>query len=123
MRGQARLVALASSAEGITGLLVLVDPALFLRLLLGVELPAAGLAASRLAGIALLTLGVACWPSRGAAVGRTAGLGAILLYNALAAPYLALLGVSGLAGWLLWPATAVHALLALLLGRAWLHGD
>jgi hypothetical protein len=116
---RARLVALACLAEATTGLFVLVEPALFVRLLLGVELASAGLAVARLAGIALLTLAAACWPSRNMPTGRTAGLRAILLYNAVVTPYLALLGVSGLAGWLLWPAVGVHALLAVLLALAW----
>ena len=121
MDTRTRLIALACLAEASAGLFVLVEPALFVQLMLTVELPAAGLALGRLAGIALLTLGVACWPSRGAPAGRTAGLLAILLYNVVAAPYLAMVGVSGMAGWLLWPAVAFHTLVAVLLTRAWLR--
>jgi hypothetical protein len=49
---------------------------------------------------------------------------ALLIYNLLATIYLAYLGFSGqLVGILLWPAVAVHVLLSILLGRAWLAAD
>jgi hypothetical protein len=121
MRAQPRPIALACLAEAGTGLFVLVEPALFARLLLAVELPAAGLAIARLAGIALLALAVACWPPHQAPAGKTAGLGAILLYNVVVTPYLALLGVGDLAGGLLWPAVMVHGLLSVLLAQIWLR--
>ncbi len=45
----------------------------------------------------------------------------MLIYGALVALYLAFLGFVGDSiGVLLWPAVAVHALLSILLGRAWL---
>ena len=65
-------------------------------------------------GIALIALGVACWP------GRTALCG-MLTYSALATAYLAYLGIRGhWVGPLLWPAVALHAVLTILLARAWL---
>jgi len=46
----------------------------------------------------------------------------MLTYNALATLYLAYLGVGGeFAGKLLWPVMVLHAIMAALLGRAWLQ--
>ena len=91
------------------GLLVL--PSLVGRLLLGVELTGAAIPVARVAGIALIALGVACWPG-------PPRLG-MLIYSATVTLYLAYLGVAGgLAGVLLWPAVAVHAILTALLARA-----
>ena len=65
-------------------------------------------------GIALIALGVACWP------GRTALCG-MLTYSVLATAYLAYLGIRGeWVGPLLWPAVVFHAVLTILLARAWL---
>ncbi len=68
---------------------------------------------AQVAGIALIALGVGCWP------GSTASTG-MLTYSALATLYMAFLGVTGeWVGPLLWPAMLVHALLTFLLARAW----
>jgi hypothetical protein len=67
--------------------------------------------------IALLALGVACWPGREAGSGSARGL---LTYSLLVTLYLVYLGVIGhLAGILLWPAVVVHAAWMLLLVKAW----
>ena len=64
-------------------------------------------------GIALIALGVGCWP------GSTA-LGGMLTYGALATVYLLYLGIRGeWVGPLYWPAVVVHATLTLLLTRSW----
>ena len=69
-------------------------------------------------GIALLTLGLACWPGRQRAASGTPAFRAMLIYNALIALYLAFLGtVRHRAGLLLWPAVALHAVVALLLAE------
>lgn len=68
---------------------------------------------ARLAGIALLALGVACWP--GASTWR-----GMLTYNLLATLFLGYLGFGlRIGGKFLWPAVALHLMLsfALLKGR------
>jgi hypothetical protein len=66
---------------------------------------------SRLAGIALIGLGVDCWPGP-PRVG-------MLIYGAGAALYLAFLSFAGVSnGVLLWPAVVAHAILIILLLRA-----
>jgi len=62
-------------------------------------------------GIALIALGIACWPG-------TPLLG-MLTYSAAITLYLAYLGFTrGLTGILLWPVVALHVFLTALLSRA-----
>jgi len=104
---------LAALGEIATGLALLIVPLLVGRLLLGAELIGVAVVVARVAGIALLALGVACLP------GRTALCG-MLTYNALGTVYFAWLAIGGeWAGPLLWPAVGLHAVLTILLGRAW----
>jgi len=70
---------------------------------------------SRLAGICLIGLGVACWPS-GDTLRAFYGM---VTYSTLAMLYLIYIGVHGEAvGPLLWPAVVAHAVLNVLLFRA-----
>jgi hypothetical protein len=98
------------------GVALLLSPSLVATLILGGTLggPAAPVVA-RLAGAALLAIGVACWLARDGGAGRAAGglVAALLLYNVAAAAVLAHAGVGlGLTGIGLWPATALHAAMA-----------
>jgi len=109
-----KLLAIAAIAEAATGLALLVVPSTVGRLLLGAELTGVAIPVARVTGIALIALGIACWP------GRTALCG-MLTYSALATAFLAYLGIRGhWVGPLLWPAVVLHAVIAILLGRAWL---
>ena len=104
----------AAMVEIATGLAILAIPSPVGRLLLGAELIGVALPVARVFGIALIALGVACWP------GRTALCG-MLTYNGLTMPYLLNLGIRGSwVGPLLWPAVALHTILTLLLARTWL---
>jgi hypothetical protein len=106
------VLALAAAAEAATGLAVLADPALVVRLLFGTEIGAAGLMVGRFAGIALIGLGIACWPGGSA---RQPHYG-MLVYGALVTLYLGYVGLAGMAaGVLLWPAVAAHVLIVALL--------
>jgi len=111
-------VAVAAGVEVVTGLVLIIRPSLFVRLLFGAELSAGGQALGRLAGFALLALALACWPGGGADV--TSARRALLVFSVLVTLYLAYLGIAGaLAGILLWPAVALHATLTILLSRDW----
>jgi hypothetical protein len=78
------------------------------------------MALSRVAGFALLALGVACWPGREAGSGIARSAGAMLTYSLPLTIYLVYLGVVvHLVGMLLWPAVAVHTVWMLLLVVAW----
>jgi hypothetical protein len=102
----------AAVGEAATGLALLIVPSLVGQLLLGEELTGVAIPVARVAGIALIALGIACWPGP--------PLAGMLIYSAVVTLYLAYLGsAGGLTGVLLWPAVAFHAVLSILLGRAW----
>jgi hypothetical protein len=108
-----RWVTTAAAVEAAaTGLIVLLSPALFGRLILGAELSEPGQALGRLTGIVLLGFALTSWPGPSApSVTR-----AMLIYNLLATIYLCYLGIAGTpVGVLLWPAAALHLLLTVLL--------
>lgn len=116
------LLKLAAGLEVGTGLVLIVSPSLFTRLIFGSALASPGPGLGRLAGIALLALALACWPlgdSRASASRR-----GLLLFSVLCAPYLIYRGIRGGAtGPLLWPAAATHTALALLLARPLVSRD
>jgi hypothetical protein len=105
---------LAAAAEAGFGAVLAAYPPIVGRLLFGVDVAGLAEVVSRFAGIALVGLGVACWPGPS---GRSV-LNGMLVYGTLAALYLAVVGLGGeFAGVLLWPAVAAHVVLALLLLR------
>ena len=106
-----KLLTVAAVAEASMGVALLAVPLLVGRLLLGAELTGIGITVARVTGIALIGLGVACWPGT--------PLTGMLTYSALTTLYFAYLGVSDVVGILLWPAVFAHAGLTLLLVRAW----
>jgi hypothetical protein len=110
-----KLLIFAAVAEGLTGLILLMYPPIVIRLLFDSEISGAGASMSRLAGIALIALGVACWPDRN----TFRAFSGMLTDSLLAMLYLIYVGVNGGAGILLWPGVAVHAGLTVLLVRAW----
>jgi hypothetical protein len=105
------------------GLMLLLSPPPVAGLLLGASLDApAALIVSRIAGAALLSLGVACWLARDdGPSGALRGLiAAMVLYNCAAVAVLAHAGaVVGLVGVLMWPAVALHAALAVWCIAVW----
>jgi hypothetical protein len=103
----------AAVAEAATGLALLIAPSLVVHLLLGEQLTDVAIPLARVAGIAIIALAIACWPGP--------PLLGILIYSALITLYFAYLFFAhGLTGVLLWPAAAIHVVLTVLLGRAWL---
>jgi hypothetical protein len=119
-----RLLAFAAIIEAATGVALMAMPAAVVRLLLGGELTGASIPLGRVAGVALLSLGISCWPG-GNSLGNTApARRAMLTYNALVALYLFCLGIRGESvGLLLWPAVLMHSILSLLLARQWRVGN
>ena len=117
MNRQTRMILFVTAAvEAATGAALLIVPSLVGRLLLGEELTGVAVPVARVTGIALIALGVACWP------GRTALCG-MLVYSAAVTLYLAYVGFAGgFAGILLWPVVVVHLILTALLTRASISG-
>jgi hypothetical protein len=106
-----RVIVLAAVGEASTGLAMLIVPSLVGQLLLGEALTGVAITIARVAGIALIGLGVACWPGT--------PLVGMLTYSAAVTLYLAFLGLAGgSSGILLWPAVVVHLTLTALLIRA-----
>jgi hypothetical protein len=100
----------AAVAEAATGLALLILPSLVGQLLFGVEFTGATILVARVAGIALIGLGVACWPGP--------PLIGMLIYSAAVALYLSYIGFAvGLTGVFLWPAVVLHVILTALLAR------
>jgi hypothetical protein len=105
-----RVLVFAAVGEILTGLALVLVPSIVSHLLLGVPLVGVATPVARVAGIALIGLGIACWPGPPRA-GMTA-------YSALVALYLAYVGFAGgLAGVLLWPVVILHLVMAGLLAR------
>jgi hypothetical protein len=118
--GMKKLLGLAAILEAATGLVLMIRPGLVAQGLFGDGVAGAGMALSRVAGIALLALGMACWPGREAGSGIARSALALLTYSLLVTTYLVYLGiVTPLTGMLLWPGVAVHVVWMLLLGVAW----
>ena len=106
-----RVLIFAAVGEAGTGFALLIVPSLVGRFLLGEEVTGTAIPVARVAGIALVALGVACWPGP-PRVG-------MLTYSAAVTLYLAYVGFAGgLTGVLLWPAVVLHVILTALLTRA-----
>ena len=106
-----RVLIFAAVGEAGTGLALLIVPSLVGRFLFGEELTGTAIPVARVAGIALVALGVACWPGP-PRVG-------MLTYSAAVTLYLAYVGFTGgLTGVLLWPAVVLHVILTAFLTRA-----
>jgi len=106
------LLFVTAAGEAVTGLVLLAYPPIVIRLLFGAEITGAGILMSRVAGIGLIGLGIACWPNGSA----RQPLHGMLAYGTLAALYLVYVGIHGQeVGVLLWPAVVVHVILVILL--------
>jgi hypothetical protein len=97
-------LAFAAIGEAVTGLALLIAPSLAGQLLLGEQLAGVAIPIARVAGIALIALGIACWPGP--------PLVGMYAYSAMTTSYLAYVGFAGgLTGVLLWPAVVLHVIL------------
>lgn len=104
------VLALAAVGEIATGVTLLLAPSLIGQWLFATDLVGIAATIARVTGIALIGLGVACWPG-------TQRLG-MLTYSAAVALYLAYVGYSGgPSGRLLWPVVVAHIVLAAFLAR------
>ena len=107
-----KLLIFAALAEALTGLALLVVPSMVSQVLFGQQLAGVAVPVARVTGIALIALGIACWPG-------TPFVG-MLAYTSIAMLYLGYVALAGeFVGVLLWPAIVLHAILSILLGRAW----
>ena len=106
-----RLLTLTAFIEAATGLALIAIPSVVVQLLLGAEISGASIPLGRVAGAALLALGVACWLAQDDAQSCAArGLvSAMLFYNLGAVVILGAAAVwSQTVGIALWPAVILH---------------
>jgi hypothetical protein len=107
-----KVLIFAAVTEALTGLALLVVPSMVGQALLGQQLAGVAVPVARVTGIALIALGIACWPAT--------PLVGMLAYSSIVTLYLAYIALAGeFVGVLLWPAVVFHAILSILLGWAW----
>jgi hypothetical protein len=108
MHAMKRVLVVPAVAEAAMGVALLIVPSFVGQLLFGAELTGIAIPIARVLGIALIALGVACWPGT--------PLVGILTYSAAVMLYLACIGFAGgMSGILLWPAVVLHVMLSALL--------
>ncbi len=107
-----KLLVVSAVVELATGVALLLTPGLVSHLLLGITTDTSNLIA-RCFGIALIALGIACWPRPV----NPAALRSMLFYNGAIALYLTYIGVLVGGGLLLWPAVVLHAVMTALFLR------
>ena len=111
------LLAASAALELGAGLGLVCCPSATVWLLVGSPLDApAALTVARVGGAGLLSLGTACWLSRGDEQSRAARglIAALMLYDVAAAVILAVARLAdGLYGLAIWPAVVLHLLMAL----------
>jgi len=110
------LMLVTACVEAATGVCLLLLPSFVFTILLGLEHPRVEtILVGRLMGAALLAIGIASWTARADTLthAHLALLTGILVYNVMASMLLAYAGVVlQMTGVLLWPAVALHAVLA-----------
>ena len=115
-----RLLTVTAVLEFATGVSLLIAPSLTAQLLLGAGLGSpASVLLGRVAGAALLSIGLMCWLDRNRSLSGPTGLVAgLTAYNALGAALLAYAGAAdGMNGSALWPACGVHVALLIWCAR------
>lgn len=111
-----KVLGFSAATEGATGVASLLAPSFVVQLLLGADLPGVGPVVVRCFGVALVALGIASWPRWTEADRSMQAVRAMVVYNLMIAGLLGYAGATaGLAGPLLWPAVAIHAVVAILL--------
>ena len=112
-----KVLTVAAVLEVATGMSLLIVPSLVGRLLFGAEFTGVAIPAARVTGIALLALGVGCWP-------RSTAFCGMLTYSALATLYLLYVAIHGeWIGPLLWPVVVLHGILTALLTWTWFRSQ
>jgi hypothetical protein len=111
------LLIVTAIGEGGTGLALLVVPSAVILFLLGIGSPSPeGFVAGRIAGAALVAIGIACWfakSDQGSSTQRGLLIG-VLAYDISATLLLTYAGLSlEMQGILLWPAVTIHGLLTI----------
>ena len=111
-----KLLAFCAVVEIGTGIALMIVPETVAALLMRGQITELATLLGRCMGIALLALGLACWPRPQAAPPGSAAFRAMFTYSTLIALFLGYAGaVAHLGGPLLWPAVGLHGAVAVLL--------
>ncbi len=94
--------------EGITGLILLTVPSVFVSFLLGTPINEPGGILARVTGVALLSLSIICWSYRGDTQNISGIIKSLLFYNIFAGALLIYSYTTGFSGMGLWPAVVQH---------------
>lgn len=114
------LLIICSATEAATGLALIVIPSIVTQLLLGVAVDGIALTISRLAGLCLISFGIACWPTENTIQAARA----MFVYNLIVAIYFFYFGATAdTIGIILWPVAILHFVFALLLIRGLLKAN
>lgn len=109
-----RLLVFCAVLEIGTGIALMIAPEMVAAMLVRGQINELATLLGRCMGIALLALGLACWPQRQAGPPSGAAFRAMFLYSTLIALFLGYVGaVAHLGGPLLWPAVGLHGAMAL----------
>jgi hypothetical protein len=112
------VLSFSAAVEIGTGLAFALLPMQMVMLLLGAEMSGPSVYLTRMAGIAILSLGIACLPGRWGGEGSGMAVKGLAAYNLLMGLYLAWLGAGvHMSGLLLWPAVVLHLVVGILLLR------
>jgi len=108
------LLMVSALLAAVVGVGALIMPVVTGSLLVGATLDTpSGLVAGRIAGAAILSLGVVCWQTRNSGGATTGVVTAMLVYNAVAATILVYGGTwLKLQSALLWPLIVIHWVMA-----------
>ncbi len=102
------LLTITAIFEGITGLSLITVPALIVSILFGVSIEEPiGIIVSRLAGVTLLSIVIACWMYRHKS-DADGIIKALLFYNMAASALLVYAWMAGFTGLGIWPASLLH---------------
>jgi len=111
-----QILIFSAAAEAGTGIALMLGPSIVIPLLLRGTTTDLAIWLGRFVGVALLSLGLACWPEPHRPTVSVAAFRAMLTYNTLVALLFGYLGaVVHVGGLLMWPAALLHLVIALLL--------
>ncbi len=119
MNGTKQLLWISAGVEAVTGIFAVAAPSVLVWLVWAVPLTVGGNLVARVAGIALICLAIACWPSR-SFHNETSSVRALLAYNVLVAAFLIIIGIrTPFVGVLLWLVAVFHFVMSVLFVLAW----
>ncbi|MDM0069638.1 hypothetical protein [Variovorax sp. J31P207] len=111
-----QILAFSAAAEAGTGIALMIAPSVVIPLLIRENTTDLAAWLGRFVGVALLSLGMACWPEQHGPDVSPAAFRAMLTYNTMVALLFGYVGAAvHIAGPLLWLAALLHVVIALLI--------